>query len=261
MPVLIDPVMVSSLLYGALPSGDPRVVKSQGSTNKVEVNTLQAMYEQPIGKNTLSVAASWRRSNSGRFLDSDATEAGSATTQFATGSTDRSIDVHLASDEESALQWLVGGAYLKFDQRQDITISTQVPLGFFVPGAPLNVPFPGGVQFLLGGNVRTTSEAVYTDLRYALSPSWALLAGLRVNHDSKSADEYQTIAAFGIAGTGSPSASWTSVPGSVGVEYKFSPATMAYARLSHGFKSGAVNLGALQPELVKPRRSPASSWA
>jgi outer membrane receptor protein involved in Fe transport len=42
------------------------------------------------------------------------------------------------------------------------------------------------------------------------------------------------------------------VPGSLGVEYKFSPSTMAYARLSHGFKSGAVNLGALQPELVKP---------
>jgi len=252
MPVLADPAMVSQLLFGVQPGSDPRVVKSQGSTNKVEVNTLQALYEQPIGTNTLSVAASWRHSGAFRAWDSDTTESLTATSSFDTRSRDASVDVHLASDESSALQWLVGATYLRFDQRQDINVSTQVPLGFLVPGQPLDVPFPGGVQFLLGGKVRTTSEAVYTDLRYALSPTWALLAGLRVNHDRKSADEYQNVAAFGINGTGAPSAAWTSVPGSLGVEYKFSPATMAYARLSHGFKSGAVNLGALQPELVKP---------
>lgn len=251
-PVLVDAVMNSQLLFGVVPGSDPRVVKSQGSTNKIDVNTLQALYEQPIGKNTLSIAASWRHSGVSRAFDSDGTESLTANSGFETSSRDTSIDVHLASDEESALQWLVGATWLRFDQRQDIDIATQVPVGFLVPGQPLNVPFPGGVKFLLGGKVRTTSEAVYTDLRYALSPTWALLAGLRVNHDSKRANEYQNIAAFGIDATGSPSASWTSLPGSLGVEYKFSPSTMAYARLSHGFKSGAVNLGALQPELVKP---------
>jgi iron complex outermembrane recepter protein len=257
MPVLVDPAMIPILLFGVQPSTEPRVVKSQGATNRIEVNTLQALYEQPLGNATLSVTASWRHSGVFRAWDSDTTESLTATSSFATSSRDSSIDVHLASDDagaKSALQWLVGATALRFDQQQDIDISTQVPLGFLVPGQPLDVPFPGGVEFALGGSVKATSEAVYTDLRYQLTPEWALLAGLRYNRDHKAASEYQNVAAFGINGTGAPSASWASTPGSLGVEYKVSRATMAYAKVSHGFKSGAVNLGALQPELVRPEK-------
>lgn len=254
VPVLPDPVSIPVLLYGVTQSSDPRVVKSQGSSNHVEVNTAQALLEMPLGANTLSASLSWRRSQVDRLWDSDTTEAVVTTSGFLTGSTDRSVDVHLASDEASPLQWLVGVTALQFDQRQDITILTQVPLGFIVPGAPLTVPLPGGVGFLLGGAVRTRSSAAYADLRYTLDPQWSLLAGLRVNRDSKRADEYQNIAAFGLAGTGHPSDGWTSTPGSIGVEYKPAPGTLAYARWAHGFKSGAVNLGALQPDLVKPEK-------
>src|SRR5207244_9348322 len=116
-------------------------------------------------------------------------------------------------------------------QQQDVRVSAQVPLGFLVPQAPLNVALPGGVDVLLGCTVHTRSYAVYTDLRYALSSSLALLGGLRVNRDSKSADEFLNIAAFGLAGAGSPRDSWTSVPGSLGVEYKFTPTMLAYGRL------------------------------
>ncbi|MDR7271389.1 outer membrane receptor protein involved in Fe transport [Pelomonas saccharophila] len=254
VPVLPDPVSIPVLLYGVTQSSDPRSVKSQGSSNRVEVNTAQALLEMPLGSNTLSASLSWRRSKVDRLWDSDTTEAAVTTSGFLTGSTDKSVDVHLASDEASPLQWLVGVTALQFDQSQDITILTQVPLGFLVPGAPLTVPFPGGVGFLLGGMVHTRSSAAYADLRYTLNPQWSLLAGLRVNHDSKRADEYQNIAAFGLAGTGHPSDGWTSTPGSLGVEYKPATGTLAYARWAHGFKSGAVNLGALQPNLVKPEK-------
>jgi outer membrane receptor protein involved in Fe transport len=254
VPVLPDPVSIPVLLFGVTQSSDPRVMKSQGSSNRVDVDTAQALLDLPIGSNTLSASLSWRRSKADRLWDSDGTEALVATSGFSTGSTDKSLDVHLASDDTAQLQWMFGITALEFDQRQDITISTQVPLGFIVPGQPLTVPFPGGVGFVLGGNVHTRSSAAYADLRYALNPQWSLLAGLRVNHDSKRADEYQNIAAFGLAGTGHPSDGWTSTPGSVGVEYKPAAGMLAYARLAHGFKSGAVNLGALQPNLVKPEK-------
>ncbi|MFT7772180.1 TonB-dependent receptor [Roseateles sp.] len=250
--VLTDPSSISGLLFGAKASGDPRAVKSQGSSNRAEVNAAQQLLELPLGSATLSASLSWRHSRTARAWDSDASEAPAATTSFATISTDKSIDLHLASDDGGALQWLFGATALRFDQRQDIVVSTQVPLGFIVPGQPLNVPFPGGVGFLLGGNVRTDSSAVYADLRYQLTPRWALLGGLRVSHDRKRADEYQNIAAFGLAGTGTPSDSWTSTPGSIGAEYKPAPNLLFYGRFAHGFKSGAVNLGSLQGSLVKP---------
>ncbi|HEY8878467.1 MAG TPA: TonB-dependent receptor [Roseateles sp.] len=257
VPVLPDPVSIPVLLYGVTQSSDPRVVKSQGSSNRVEVNTAQALLEMPLGGpggNTLSASLNWRRSKVDRLWDSDTTEAAVTTSDFSTASTDKSLDIHLASDEASPLQWLVGLTALQFDQRQDIAILTQVPLGFIVPGQPVTVPFPGGVGFLLGGTVHTRSRAAYADLRYTLNPQWSLLAGLRLNRDSKRVDEYQNIAAFGLAGTGHPSDGWTSTPGSIGVEYKPATGTLAYARWAHGFKSGAVNLGALQPDLVKPEK-------
>jgi iron complex outermembrane recepter protein len=254
VPVLPDPVSIPVLLYGVTQSSDPRVVKSQGSSHRVDVSTAQAVLEMPVGSTTLSASLNWRRSQVDRLWDSDTTEAAVTTSGFATASTDKSIDVHLASDGASPLQWLVGVTALQFEQRQDISILAQVPLGFLVPGAPLNLPFPGGVGFLLGGTVHTRSGAAYADLRYTFNPQWSLLGGLRINRDRKRVDEYQNIAAFGMAGTGHPSDGWTSTPGSLGLEYKPAVGTLAYARWAHGFKSGAVNLGALQPDLVKPEK-------
>jgi iron complex outermembrane receptor protein len=252
MAVLEDPVMVSTLLYGATPERDPRVVKSQAAHNRVDLDTAQVLLDLPLGKQTLSVNASWRRSAVDRFWDADATEGDVATSDFKTSSTDRSIDVHLSSDEDAPLQWIAGLTHLAFNQRQDVAINTQVPLGFIVPGAPMTVAMPGGVNFLVGGQVRTRSTAAYLDLRYRLAPGWTLLAGLRHNRDKKNADEYQDTAAFGLSGTASPHDAWSSTPGSLGVEWQPDKESLAYAKVSRGFKSGAVNLGALQPQLVKP---------
>ncbi|HEV8689480.1 MAG TPA: TonB-dependent receptor, partial [Ideonella sp.] len=250
MPLLVDPVMIPGLLFGVTPSTDPRVVKSQGASNLVEVNSLLAGWEQPVGDATLSVTASLRKSHANRLWDSDTTEALVATSGFKTRSEDTSIDAHLAG-ESGALTWLVGATALSFTQKQDIDIQTMTPLGFIIPGQPLNIPGP--VEFLLGGEVRTESAALYTDLRYAFSPQWSLLAGLRLSHDHKAADEYQHIVPFTPPLTGSPQAGdWTSVPGSLGLEYQIDKGMMAYGRYAHGFKSGAVNLGSLQPEMVKP---------
>ena len=60
------------------------------------------------------------------------------------------------------------------------------------------------------------------------------------------------IATLGVNATGTPSASWTSVPGSIGVEYQVNSDVLTYAKVAHGFKSGAINLGAVQGEAVKP---------
>jgi iron complex outermembrane recepter protein len=252
--LLLEPTpLIPELLFGVRPTGDPRSVKSQGNTRRIDVDTLQAIYDRPIGANAdkqLTVVASYRKSRADVFAEGDMTEASVATSRFNTSSRDVSIDAHLASDESGPLRWLVGATWLKFDQKQDIDVSTVIPLGFAVPGQPLNVPFP--LQFLLGGNVHAKSTAAYVDLRYALTPKLALLGGLRYNRDEKTADEYLNVASIGLAATGAPSASWSSVPGSIGIEYQVYPDFLTYAKVAHGFKSGAINLGAVQPTPVEP---------
>jgi outer membrane receptor protein involved in Fe transport len=256
LPLLIDPLMNSSLLYGLYPEADPRRQASQGAINRIDVRSLQAIYERPLGDGTLSLTTAWRMSNVRHVWDGDETAAPSASPSFITSSIDRSIDLHYASSEEARLRWLAGLTAQDFYQRQDVLFQAQVPLGFLVPGQSLTTAVPGGLRIELGGPIRTRSVAAYTDLRYALTPSLALLGGVRLNRDTKSADEYQrlTVPAFGLGGTntGNPRDGWTSLSGSVGAEYKLAKDTLTYARLSHGFKSGAVNLGALQGNLVRP---------
>lgn len=253
-PVLLEPFMNSGLLYGVFPSTDPRVLKSHGSTNIVDVDSAIAAYELALGRNTLHVTAAWRKSDTFHDYDGDVTEAPVVWTRFDTKSTDKSLDIHLASEDGAVFQWLAGFTALRFDQSQDVRVAAQVPLGFLVPGAPLDIALPGGVDVLLGGKVYTASESFYFDGRYALTPRLALLGGIRYNRDKKSADEYLNIAAFMLTGTGSPSDEWNSTPGSLGLEFRASPQTMTYAKVSQGFKSGAVNLGSLQPNLVKPEK-------
>ena len=249
--LLVDPVMISQLLYSATPSTDPRIVKSQGSSNRVDVDGLQLLYDLPLGENTLSVVVGTRRSKAEMFWDGDTTEALTASTLFKTHSTDNSIDVHLGSGE-GTLQWLVGATWLQFDQRQDIRVQTQIPLGFLVPGQPVTVPLPGGAEFLLGGDVRTRSTAIYGDVRWRLTQQLALLVGLRTSRDTKSAEEYQTVAAFGLNGAARPAGNWSSTPGSLGLEYQLAKDTLLYTRASRGFKSGAINVGGLQGDPVRP---------
>jgi outer membrane receptor protein involved in Fe transport len=256
LPLLIDPLMNSSLLYGLYPEADPRRQASQGAINRIDVRSLQAIYERPLHGGTLSLTAAWRKSDVHRAWDGDETAAPSAALSFTTASTDKSIDLHYTSRDDARLQWLAGLTALEFKQRQDVTLRAQVPVGFLVSGQSLTTALPGGFRADLGGPIRTRSLAAYTDLRYALTPSLALLGGVRLNRDTKRADEYQalTIPAFGLEGTrtDTPHDGWTSLSGSAGGEYKLAADTLTYARVSHGFKSGAVNLGALQGNLVRP---------
>jgi outer membrane receptor protein involved in Fe transport len=252
-PVLLDDPtpLTPEIIFGARPSTDPRVVKSGGAYRHIDVDSLQAIYDQPIGDKTLTVVGSWRRSHSDYFTDGDTTEAPVATTRFDTRGRDASIDAHLASGDSGALQWLVGATALRFNQKQDIDVPVVIPgswasAAFGLPPMSPTTPFP--LEFLLGGNVVTRSVAAYTDLRYAIAPKFALLGGLRLNHDSKSAEEYNSF----LPSIAPLSAGWSSTPWSLGAEWQPAADVLTYAKVSHGFKSGAVNLGAGQGSAVKP---------
>jgi len=251
-PVLLDPTpLIPELLFGVKPSSDPRSVKSGGGYRHIDVDSLQAIYDLPVGDKFLTVVASTRHSHSDYFTDGDTTEASMATTRFDTHGRDTSVDAHFATGDDAPLQWLVGATALNFVQRQDIDVPTLIPLGFLSPGQPLNVPVP--FEFLLGGTVRTRSAAAYADLHYALTPTLGLLGGLRFSHESKRADEYNTLVSpFNFpARTASPGASWSSAPWSLGLQWQATPDLLTYAKAAHGFKSGAINVGAIQSP-VKP---------
>ena len=49
-------------------------------------------------------------------------------------------------DRQRRFDWLVGATYVNFRQDRVTYVFDAIPLGFVVPGAPLNMPFPGQLQ-------------------------------------------------------------------------------------------------------------------
>ncbi len=232
----------AELLYGVRASDNQRSLSSQGGRNERRVSSLLAQYDQPVGDNTLTLIASLRASDRVITYDQDGTSATQSIVTLDTDSRDFNLDARLASPSESRLQWLVGATYVDFTQSRTTYVFDQIPLGFVVPGAPLNVPFT--VNFSAGGEVQTRSAALYSDLQYALTDRLRLTGGLRYTSDRKSADEFVIFLAPQAA---SPSDRWSNVSGKIGLDYAPTDGTLFYASLARGFKSGAINLGALTP--------------
>ena len=242
---LPDAMSYSGLFFGTSSTAKERSAVYNGASNLVDVDTLQAIYERPLGSNTLKVSASSRTSKAIRDIDLDGTPQTILSSQFNTRSTDRSVDAHIASDESGAWRWLLGATHLQFDQTQDFSVST------LLPGSLLQLPFNVPAFIAAGGVVKTRSNAVYGDVRYALTPQLTIGGGLRMSRDEKSANEYST-GPLGQNGTGMPYGAWNSTPGHIGLEWNLNENTIVYGKVAHGFKSGAINLGALQPQTVKP---------
>ncbi len=235
----------SLFLFGISPGSDRFVTSSNGQTNLVDTKTAQAIYERPVGDNTLSVSASYRKSNSALSVDGDSTPALVATTTYLSETTDKSIDLHLASAEGKPLQWLVGATYVDYDLKSDSQFQQKLSLGLLTGIAASNgIPVPNNL--LLGGVQKMRSTALYAEMRYAVTPTLAVRGGLRSNKDQKDVTEYQGTR------TAAPTASWDSLPGNIGLEWNLDKETMLYGKLSKGFKAGAINMGLLQATSVNP---------
>jgi iron complex outermembrane receptor protein len=239
-------VQPAALLFGASPSSDPRSLRSQYGKNKRDVGSILAQYDQPIGPNQFTIIAGYRSSRRVIGYDQDGTAANQSTVTLVTRSHDFNVDARLASPESERFRWLVGANYVDFTQDRVTYVFDQIPLGFVLPGAPLNIPFP--VDFSAGGKVQTRSQAVYADLHYAVTDQLRLSGGIRYTDDRKAADEFVI---FLAPQTAHPRDHWSNVSGKLGLDFQPSDALLIYGNLARGFKSGAINLGGLTPP-VRP---------
>jgi iron complex outermembrane receptor protein len=91
--------------------------------------------------------------------------------------------------------------------------------------------------------VDTTTYALFTHGNYHLTDNWTLVAGLRFTHEDKHADFYQQgilpfIPDIGPLSEDQADSHWSPMGG---VEYQISADSMAYLKVTEGYKSGGFN--------------------
>lgn len=241
----------AELIFGAVPLSSPRKVEANVGFLRAHVFNINADFEQPIGENTLTVTANYRRSVQ-RFLnDCDGTRVDDCHLGRDNISDDYFLDAHLAGPGDARLRWLVGAVYQRFDIDSINVLGSSFPLSYLVPEAPSNIP----VRFdtTVGGTIKSESVAVYADLRWKLNDIWSVTGQVRYSETEKNALQTSIVPLTGLNVVDFPASVKNDfVPFKVGLEGQLTQNILVYASFAKAFKDGAINLGALQTSPVGP---------
>jgi iron complex outermembrane recepter protein len=111
----------------------------------------------------------------------------------------------------------------------DIDIHTEVPF---------NIAPPPNFYIFTPNHYTAKSYAVFTDQTLQVSDRWRLIAGLRYNHDEKTAESGLTIETVGPVCHFKDSQTWSETTPRFGVQFDATENVMTYAGWQKGFKAG-----------------------
>jgi len=148
------------------------------------------------------------------------------------------------SGATDSLDWVAGLYYIRFDG-VDQRRAQLYRIGFTIFDTDQKA----------GGH----ASAAYGDVNWRLTPTTRLNLGLRHTRDTKDGMSASTsdIPDFVVAPAQTASKSWSATTGRIGVDWKPTPRTMAFASLSTGYKAGGVipNYETAKPfDVYKPEK-------
>ncbi|TVS09752.1 MAG: TonB-dependent receptor [Gammaproteobacteria bacterium] len=138
---------------------------------------------------------------------------------------------------------LAGAMYF----REELFASTLVPtnnIELIIPGAP-----PDGV-FNQRGDLDIDAFGIFLQGTYRVTDQLSVTGGMRYSYEKRDHVGAFTFSPQGIVDVStSKSDSWSAWTPRVTVDYQFDDGTLLYANVARGFKSGVINIGALNDPL------------
>lgn len=140
-------------------------------------------------------------------------------------------EIQLQSNEDSKLEWIVGGFYMNAETAGRFEFS--------------GVPFIDiGGSVVVPATIKTRSYAGFGQATYPITDSTKITAGIRYTSDKRRLNSF-----LGPSSKTDSKPSWR-----LAIDHKFSPDVLGYASYSRGFKGGVFN--ATSPD--KPPADPTS---
>lgn len=138
-------------------------------------------------------------------------------------------ELRLASAPQAALPWVVGAYYAKESLAEDWRTDFRHDYGLITR-----------TQYDQDGRTR----AVFGQVDVPLAPRWTLVAGLRLERETRSVHDFSTsttpvVPGLGVSGAASSLTS-NQTSGKLALQFKPEAGTLVYASLSRGLKSGGI---------------------
>lgn len=201
------------------------------AVNKVTTGGLALRFDHDFGGVELTSITGWRGHDMDSWLDGDF----SPMAYLVQGQTERqrqfSQEFRLASTGAQPLGWRTGLFYMRESFR-----GTQ-----FYDYANL----PRDLLSLTDFDQTTTTASVYGEILWKPSDAWEISAGARYTHERKSTVSEMASPSgsnmFGMPGRAEGRMSYTNLSPELSVTHRFDAQSLAYAKLSRGFKSGGIS--------------------
>lgn len=156
-----------------------------------------------------------------------------------------SQEIQIISNGDSALRW-IGGLYYFQEDATRITTLAGPRMDEALAFLTANVPgFTDDVAFRVGGDIETTSVAVFGQATYDVSDQLAVTVGLRYTDDEKTAVNRNI--QFGPQVITEALTESQEVTGKFAVDYQLTDDILVYGSFSRGYKSGGINQVSTDP--------------
>lgn len=166
--------------------------------------------------------------------DGDGTGADFTTTSFANSGHQYFAELIYTSDSSRPLSYVLGANYFFEALEQEVV----VPI--------LGLPVPVN----LGGDIDTTSYAVFASAKAAIGSRFELFGGIRFTRDEKKILEFNN-----FVGTLEQKDAWREVTYELGATVFLTDDVSAYLKHNTGFKGGGFSAGALTPAFAPETNS------
>ena len=171
-----------------------------------------------------------------------------------------SSELNFLSAPGGDFDWIVGMYY--YHEKLDQPVAFGVPdVALFDNPVELGVPAisnPQRAYYYQRGRLQSTALAAFGQVTWRFTPTLSLEVGGRYSYDQKRGleDQFQVFYdvqvdpgnTYGVVNASrNLRGNWGSFTGNIGLNFQPSDATLAYAKVSRGYKSGGFTLGALAP--------------
>jgi len=245
-PTTIDPLFGQLLggqtIFDAVANPDPWDIYSDvDPKNDREGKGAVANIRWERGKWSLRSITSYRDFYRQNVADLDSTSFDAFGRITYTEDSETLSQELLVTYAEDNWDLLFGAMYFE----EDLFGSTFVPLNnieLIVPGA-----LPGGT-FDQKGTVDIEALGLFVQGTYNFTDRLSATLGVRYSEEDRDHVGSFTFSALGILGVPTDkSDSWDAVTPKLVVDYQLTPTTMIYGNIERGFKSGVINIGAINP--------------